>query len=147
MEEKNIIVVKPDGGEVELHPTEAGQEIVVHVDTTTPQNGTEQIIVSAIELGFVLIVGIIVGIYIKFRNHPLVSKLNIDPETLKGVLNEFMSTYKEQAKQEAVKKAREKDVKIPGVHDMSPEEIKAYEEKAKGVVADKLEPKAEEEKK
>lgn len=139
MQETNtnqVHVVDSQGEIIKLQPLpEEGVVIEVQPPVqVVPQNGTEQIIVSAIELGFVLIVGILVGLYIKFKNHPWVAKLNIDPETLKGMLSEFMTTYKEQAKEEAIKKAREKDIKIPGVHDMTPEEIKAYEEKAKSAL-------------
>ena len=131
---ENTIEVKViEEGSVQPVQTQELQvvETVATPEPVVPQNGTEQFIVTAIELGFALIIGVIVGLYIKFKHHPLVAKLNIDPETLKSIMNSFMETFKEQAKQEAVKKAREKDIKIPGVHNMTPEEIKEYEEKAK----------------
>lgn len=151
MENKEKTIEIQVVGEDALQPVQSQElqvvETVAQPEAVVPQNGTEQLIVTAIELGFVLIIGVLIGLYAKFRHHPLVAKLNIDPETLKSMMNNFMETYKEQAKQEAVKKAREKDIKIPGVHDMTPEEVKAYEEKAKEALSGEQKPAVEEEKK
>lgn len=130
---KVIVPTAPTQGVVPTQP-ETTQVVVQQPQPIVAENGTEQLIVSGIELLVAIVLVGIVGLLYKFRNNPIIAKLNIDPEVIKTAVSKVLDSQKEKIKEEAIKKVREKDIKIPGVHDMTPEEIKEYEAKAKSMV-------------
>lgn len=101
--------------------------------TVQPENGTEYLVSSGIDIIFLVVILIIVLILSKLKD---LGKLGINKLKLFIFLKDSTEGLREEAKEEAIKTLREKDIKITGTHHMSKETIQKYEKEAKDLIED-----------
>lgn len=107
-------------------------------DYVTAETATEQLIESGIELSLLLCVLLILYLYQRFKTHPIILKLRLDPETLKKVLNFFAEKAKNPLSDAAIRKARENNLKIDLIDkNLTREEIKDMTSEAKDKIREK----------
>lgn len=101
--------------------------------TVQPENGTEYLVSSGIDIIFLVVILIIILILSKLKD---LGKLGINKLKLFIFLKDSTEGLREEAKEEAIKTLREKDIKITGTHHMSKETIQKYEKEAKDLIED-----------
>lgn len=134
---ENILTLEETSNTAELN-----NDITVYTEQTTeqiiPETATEQLIESGVELLLLLIVLLILFIYQKYKTHPYIIKLKLDPDTLKRCLNLVTEKAKKPLSESAIKKAREKNLKIDILDkNFTKEEIKEMSNEAKEKIKDK----------
>lgn len=104
--------------------------------TVQPENGTEYLVSSGIDIIFLVVILIIVLILSKLKDLGMLGKIGINKLKLFIFLKDSTEGLREEAKEEAIKTLREKDIKITGTHHMSKETIQKYEKEAKDLIED-----------
>lgn len=88
-------------------------DTVVEVQTfATPETATEQVIESGIEVMLLIFVLFVLFLYQKYRTHPWIIKLHIDPQTLKSIMEKVVDKAKKPLSDAAIKEARKNNFKV-----------------------------------
>ena len=77
-----------------------------------PITATQELAGLIAEFSLYIVGFIILVVYLRFRNHPWIIKLNLDPSTMAKVVVFLINKNKKSIRETAVKKAKEKNVKI-----------------------------------
>lgn len=102
--------------------------------TVTPENGTENFISSSIDILCLIAILLIVVFLDKLKKLGVLGKIGINKLKVFLFLKDATEGLREEAKEEAIKTLREKNIKVTGLQHMSKETIDKYDKDIRNMI-------------